>query len=101
MVEAPAATVLATAHAALESITLGTDMAGMKQAMSVAYVHHVQEGRWFAAPKQAIDTFVAITQQRVTGTVRLRLLKGACQVVECGSPTDVRPQAVQPPKVVV
>ena len=100
MIEAPAATVLATAHAALESITLGTDLAGMKQAMGVAYVHHVKEGRWFAAPKLAIDAFVAITQKRVTGSVRMRLLKGECHVVECGSPMDVRPQSARPPKAV-
>lgn len=100
MVEAPAATVLATAHAALEAITLGADIAGMKEAMGVAYVHHVKDGRWFAASKQGIDAFVAITQTRVTGTVRLRLHKGECRVVECGSPTDVRPETARSPKAV-
>lgn len=100
MIEAPAATVLATAHAALESATLGPDITGMKGAMSLAYVHHVKEGRWFAAPKLAIDAFVAITQKRVTGTVRLRLLKGECQVVECGSPADVGSRAARSPEAV-
>lgn len=99
ILEAPAAAVLATAHAALESVTLGSDVAGMKRAMGVAYVHHLNEGRWFAPPKAAIDAFVAIVQQRVTGTVRLRLHKGECHVVECRSPHHVGP-AARSPKVV-
>jgi argininosuccinate synthase len=100
IIEAPAAAVLATAHAALESVTLGTDIAGMKRAMGVAYVHHLNEGRWFAPPKAAIDAFVAIVQQRVTGRVRLHLLKGECQVMECRSPHDLRPEAARSPKAV-
>lgn len=99
-IEAPAARVLATAHAALESIALGPDLAAMKQAMGVAYAHHVSEGHWFAESKLAIDVFVRIVQQRVTGSVRLCLLKGECRVVEVQSgdvrtgATSTSPQAV-------
>jgi argininosuccinate synthase len=100
IIEAPAATVLAAAHAAVESLALGSDLAGMKRAMSVAYTRHITEGRWFAEPKLAIDAFVRVVQPRVTGMVRLRLLKGDCQVIECTSPNAVRPDGTRSPKAV-
>lgn len=100
LIEAPAATVLATAHAALESLALGSDLAGMKRAMSVAYTRHVVEGRWFAEPKLAIDAFVRLVQPRVTGTVRLRLLKGECELIECTSPNAARPGGTRSPQAV-
>jgi argininosuccinate synthase len=100
IIEAPASAVLSAAHAALESASLGPDLAAMKGAMAVAYGRHLAEGRWFGESKLAIDAFVRIVQRRVSGSVRLRLSKGACQVVECQSPSDVRPAAARTPKAV-
>ena len=100
VIEAPAAAVLSAAHAALEAVALGPDLAAMKGAMAVAYGRHLAEGRWFEESKLAIDAFVRIVQQRVTGRVRLQLSKGECHVLECQSPSDVRPAAARSPKAV-
>ena len=100
IIEAPAATVLAIAHAALEKSTLGADLAEMKRQLGGVYTRHVSEGRWFVDSKDAIDAFVRITQQRVTGTVRLRLVKGACVVIEQHSPNEVAAGGAPTPKAV-
>jgi argininosuccinate synthase len=100
MIEAPAATVLTIAHQALEVATLGPDLAEMKRRMAAVHARHVAKGRWFADPKTAIDAFVRIAQQRVAGTVRLRLLKGQCTVVDRQSPNDVVRGSASTPKAV-
>ena len=100
MIEAPAATVLAIAHAALEAPTLGADLAEMKRRLGAVYTRHVSEGRWFNESKDAIDAFVRISQRRVSGTVRLRLLKGECTVIEQHSPNGLIGGGVTTPKAV-
>jgi argininosuccinate synthase len=100
IIEAPAAIVLATAHAALERGTLGDDLANLKRLMAVLYVRHAREGRWFSDAKAAIAAFVAVAEKRVTGTVRLQLLQGQCSVVEHRSPHDVTAPGVRVPTAV-
>jgi argininosuccinate synthase len=54
----------------------------------------VYDGLWFTQTREAIDAFVASVQQRVTGTVRLRLFKGDCQVVGRKSPCSLYDQGL-------
>jgi len=46
----------------------------------------VYYGLWFTPLREALDAFVAKTQERVTGTVRVKLYKGSCIVVGRKSP---------------
>ena len=39
------------------------------------------EGRWWTTEREAYDAFVSVTQQRVSGSVSLRLYKGSAAVV--------------------
>ena len=41
----------------------------------------VYEGRWWTTEREAYDAFVNVTQERITGTVGLRLYKGAAAVI--------------------
>jgi len=41
----------------------------------------VYEGRWWTTEREAYDAFVNVTQQRLTGTVTLRLYKGSVNVI--------------------
>jgi argininosuccinate synthase len=41
----------------------------------------VYEGRWWTTEREAYDAFVNVTQERVSGTVSLRLYKGSTAVV--------------------
>ena len=84
--EAPAAVVLHSAHRALEAITLGKDQIRLKTRIAQEYADVVYNGLWFTQHRRDMDAYVDSTQTHVTGTVRVRLLKGACTVVGRKSP---------------
>ncbi|HBE01576.1 MAG TPA: argininosuccinate synthase [Spirochaetia bacterium] len=78
--ETPGASLLMEAHEALESITLDKDTLAAKCQLGDKYAELTYNGLWFSPFKEAIDAFIDYTQKNVTGTVRLKLFKGACQV---------------------
>ena len=84
--EAPAGHILMEAHAELERLVLDRELLHMKQAISLKYAELVYYGLWFTPLKDALDAFVEHTQRRMTGSVRLRLFKGGCQVIGRRSP---------------
>jgi len=84
--EAPAGIVLHNAHRELEGMVIPKDLQRLKQRMAQEYADLVYNGLWFAPMREAIDAFVANIQQKVTGTVRLKLYKGDCRVVGRKSP---------------
>lgn len=84
--EAPAGIVLHNAHRELEGMVIPKDLQRLKQRMAQEYADIVYNGLWFAPTREAIDAFVANVQQKVTGTVRLKLFKGDCRVVGRKSP---------------
>jgi argininosuccinate synthase len=79
--EAPAATILYTAHKELEALVLDRELAHFKEMISLKYAELVYYGLWFSALKDALDGFVHKTQKFVSGTIKLRLSKGACVAV--------------------
>jgi argininosuccinate synthase len=80
--EAPAATVLHAAHRDLERLVTPDDLQRLKRSLSKAYVGLIEDGSWFSPARTAIDAFALSIQHRVTGTVRVKLSRGVCQVVE-------------------
>jgi len=48
----------------------------LKDSLAPRYADLVYEGRWWTPEREALDALVSVTQQRVTGTVRVRLFKG-------------------------
>ena len=52
-----------------------------KDMIAPRYADLVYEGRWWSTEREAFDAFVSVTQERVTGSVTLRLFKGATAVV--------------------
>jgi argininosuccinate synthase len=74
--ETPAGTVLYRAHQALESICLDKQTMHYKDILSVKYAELVYNGLWYTRLREALDAFVQVTQENVTGTVRLKLYKG-------------------------
>lgn len=79
--EAPAALALIEAHRSLEDLTLERDLLHYKALIEQKYADLVYFGLWFSPLKKALDAFIEETQKSVTGTVRLKLNKGTCQVV--------------------
>ena len=79
--EAPAATILHTAHKELESLVLDRDLAHFKEMVSLKYADLVYYGLWFSPLKRALDEFIDATQEFATGTIKLRLSKGTAVAV--------------------
>jgi len=74
--ETPAGTVIFRAHQALESICLDKYTMHYKDFVAVKYAELVYNGMWFMQLREALDAFVKVTQQSVSGSVRLKLYKG-------------------------
>ncbi len=87
--EAPAAAVLLQAHQALETITLSKGQMRFKQGVAQEYADLIYNGLWFTALHQDLAAYVQSSQRWVTGTVRLKLFKGVCQVVGRKSPKSL------------
>jgi argininosuccinate synthase len=78
--EAPAAVVLLQAHQALEALNLGKDQIRFKARVAQEYADLIYNGLWFTAQHQDLAAYVHSTQRHVTGTVRIRLHRGAAVV---------------------
>jgi argininosuccinate synthase len=84
--ETPGGTLLSAAHRELEHLTLDKATMRQKDQLALTYADLVYHGQWFSPLREALDAFVATTQQPVTGEVRLKLYKGSCQAVGRRSP---------------
>jgi argininosuccinate synthase len=87
--EAPAAVVLHAAHRDLQAFVTTRELDRVARAIGAAYADLVYNGLWFTDARRAMDAFVASVQPRVTGDVRVRLFRGACQIVGRRSPNGV------------
>ena len=79
--ETPALLVLIHAHRDLESLTLTADVTQYKRGIEETYSRLVYNGLWYSPLKGALDAFVQQTQERVSGTVRVKLFKGNATMV--------------------
>jgi argininosuccinate synthase len=84
--EMPAATILTLAHKELETITLPRELHHFKLGLEQKYAEQVYFGLWFSPLREALDAFIQKSQETVTGEIRMKLFKGAAQVVGRRSP---------------
>jgi argininosuccinate synthase len=74
--ETPGGTLLYTALSELEMMVLDRRSMDAKDGIAPRYADLVYEGRWWTTEREAYDAFVNKIQERVTGSVSLRLYKG-------------------------
>jgi argininosuccinate synthase len=74
--ETPGGTILVTAQKELESIVLDRDTMHYKDVVAARFAELVYNGQWFTPLREAMSAFFDVTQQNMTGTVRLKLYKG-------------------------
>jgi argininosuccinate synthase len=79
--ETPGGTLLYSAHSEIEQLVLDRRTLAAKDLIAPRYADLVYEGRWWTTEREAYDAFVNLTQERVTGSVTLRLFKGTASVV--------------------
>ena len=84
--EAPSAIVLHKAHKAIEDVTLSKEQARFKAFASQQYADMVYNGLWFSAFHQDLRGYIVNNQRNVSGTVRVKLQQGNCNVAGRQSP---------------
>ena len=87
--ETPGGTILYKALAGLESLCLDRESAHYKSLVAQKYAELVYNGLWFSPLREALDAFIAKLLEPATGSVRLKLFKGACSVVGRTSPMSL------------
>ncbi|NUS56194.1 MAG: argininosuccinate synthase [Streptomycetaceae bacterium] len=78
--EAPGAIALITAHQELEAVTVERELARYKRQVEQRWGELVYDGLWFSPLKRALDAFIAESQQRVSGDIRMVLHGGSAVV---------------------
>ena len=87
--ETPGGTILYKAHEFLEMITLDKDTQHLKKHLAMKYGELVYDGKWFTPTKDALDAFVNKTQEKVNGSVKLKLYKGNIILSSVSSPNSL------------
>lgn len=78
--------ILYRAHEWLESLTLDRDTMHYKEVIAVEFAQLVYNGLWFTPLREALSAFVEKTQERVTGTIKIKLYKG--NIINAGMTSD-------------
>ncbi len=84
--EAPAAEVLITAHRELEKLVLTEDQRFWKDHLGEVYGRRLHQGLFHDPFQRDLEAFFGSSQERVTGTVRVRLANGSVLVEGIESP---------------
>ncbi len=79
--ETPGGTILRIAHLNLETITLDREVFHLKEGIITRYAELIYYGMWFSPEREALQALIDKTQERCSGTVRLKLYKGQAYVV--------------------
>ena len=79
--ECPAAVVILAAHRALEALVCTQSELKFKKLVDAEWGEMAYKGLWFDPLKEDLEAFINKVQERVTGTVNMRLAKGNAIVV--------------------
>ena len=90
--EAPALTLLKTAHVALEEAVLTKSQNRFKSTISQKWTELVYEGLFYEPLKADLEAFLQSSQAQVTGTVTLELSAGQAQAVAVDSSNILKNQ---------
>jgi argininosuccinate synthase len=89
MYETPGGEIYARAHRGIESMTLDRGAAHLKDELMPRYAELIYNGLWFAPEREMLQAAIDLSQEKVGGTVRLKLYKGSAQVVGRKSPNSL------------
>jgi argininosuccinate synthase len=87
--ETPGGTILHVAHRAMESLTLDRGAAHLKDELMPRYAELIYNGFWFSPEREMIQAMADKSQEKVEGTVRLKLYKGNVIVEGRASPASL------------
>lgn len=91
--ETPGGTILLAAHRGIEQITLESGAAHLKDELMPRYAELIYNGLWFAPEREMLQAAIDKSQERVSGTVKVKLYKGMASVVSRSSPNTLYSEA--------
>jgi len=90
--ETPGGTILLAAHRGIESITLDGGSMHMKDQLAPKYAELIYNGFWFAPEREMLQAAIDYSQQKVSGTVTVKLYKGNVSIIGRESPNSLYDQ---------
>ncbi len=79
--ETPGVSVLHLAHRAVESLAMDREVMHLRDSLIPKFASLIYNGFWFSPEMGVLRAFVEESQKGVNGTARVKLYKGAAQVV--------------------
>jgi argininosuccinate synthase len=79
--ETPGGTILLEAHRGIEQITLDSGAGHLKDSIMPRYAELIYNGFWFSPEREMLQALIDKSQDHVSGTVRVKLYKGAVRTV--------------------
>ena len=94
MYETPGGAIYHLAHRGIEQLTLDRGAAHLKDELAPKYAELIYNGFWFSPEREMLQAAIDHSQEKVTGTVRLKLYKGGVYVVGRKSPYSLYSEKV-------
>ncbi|MDP4132419.1 MAG: argininosuccinate synthase [Bacillota bacterium] len=92
--ETPGGTILYAAHRELEYLCLDRQTQSFKSQVAIKFSELVYDGLWYTPLREAISAFVDVTQETVTGQVKLMLYKGSITPAGATSPYSLYNESI-------
>jgi argininosuccinate synthase len=90
--ETPGGTILLAAHRGIESITLDRGAMHLKDELMPRYAELIYNGLWFTPEREMLQAAIDLSQEFVSGQVKMKLYKGNVSVVGRTSPYSLYDQ---------
>ncbi|MFQ5415643.1 MAG: argininosuccinate synthase [Myxococcota bacterium] len=92
--ETPGGTVLHVAHRAIESITMDREVMHERDRLAPRFAELIYNGFWYSPEMDFMRAAIDVSQQNVTGEVRVKLYKGGVHVTGRRSPVSLYSEAL-------
>ncbi|MEQ9500013.1 MAG: argininosuccinate synthase [Deltaproteobacteria bacterium] len=79
--ETPGGTILHVAHRGVEQLTMDREVMNLRDSLIPRYAQLVYNGYWYAPEREALQGMIDQSQEKVTGTARIKLYKGNATLV--------------------
>jgi argininosuccinate synthase len=94
MYETPGGAIYHLAHRGIEQITLDRGAAHLKDELAPRYAELIYNGFWFSPEREMLQAAIDHSQEKVSGTVRMKLYKGAAHIIGRRSPNSLYSEKV-------
>ena len=79
--ETPGGEILLEAHRGIEQITIDSGAGHLKDSLMPKYSELIYNGFWYSPEREMLQAAIDLSQQFVSGTVRLKLFKGSVRTI--------------------